>query len=138
MGTRNSVRDSRKHYQERQIDERTWEFSLGHLLQRTTNPLWRQESQRIRRLIWRRTVYVVRDGETVLYVGSTRYTPIERLTVHLNSNDSALGQRIKQDQIAARDWMVTVIKFDSIEDMLATEARLTAELHPILRKEYTG
>jgi len=80
----------------------------------------------------------VRDGETVLYVGSTRYTPIERLTVHLNSNDSALGQRIKQDQIAARDWMVTVIKFDSIEDMLATEARLTAELHPILRKEYTG
>lgn len=72
-------------------------------------------------------VYVVRDGETVFYVGKSRNNPVERLWQHLaligpNHGPSELGQLIKDNAPDSHAWQV--------------ELRTVADCEPFIRQEF--
>lgn len=77
-------------------------------------------------------VYVVRDGGTVMYVGSTVCGVASRLRQHV-SVQSPLGAAIADGR--ARTWDVEMIPGSDRSEVLALESLLISELSPVLNEQ---
>ena len=73
-------------------------------------------------------VYIVRDGEQVRYVGSTRYNARRRMKSHQKSH-SPLGQALRENP-AATDWTVEMIPHADYQTAAAKEKELITHLNP--------
>src|SRR5262249_40342857 len=75
-------------------------------------------------------VYIVRDGDLVLYVGATHYSAKERLLWHLH-NRSSLGKAIIAARPLSDQWTVEMLACLDWADTLRQEAEKTKELSPV-------
>lgn len=76
----------------------------------------------------RYAVYIVRNGDQVLYVGATQKGPRGRLRSHV-SGRTRLGAAIRRDP-SSRDWTVEIIPFSDYQNVLWKEKELTQQLKP--------
>lgn len=72
-------------------------------------------------------VYIIRDGETVLYVGSTRYDARSRIKSHQKAH-SLLGKALRTQ--AVDEWTVEMIPHADYKSASDKEKRLIVELSP--------
>jgi predicted GIY-YIG superfamily endonuclease len=73
-------------------------------------------------------VYVVRDGEQAIYVGSTRYDARTRMKSHQKAH-SRLGNALRTNP-DAMNWSVEMIAHAAISEAIEKEKRLIAQLRP--------
>lgn len=97
-------------------------LSLGQLLHRDTC------SMKEFRGVGLNVVYIVRDGERVLYVGSTRYDARTRLKAHQKSH-SPLGKNLRENP-NAKNWSVEMIPHADYREAAQKEKDLIAQLTP--------
>ena len=76
-------------------------------------------------------VYVVRHRDTVIYVGATRYSILERLPEHLYGK-SQLGKTFRFDRPLYRDWTVEVFPMPDWPTALRSEKEIRDHLHPVI------
>lgn len=76
----------------------------------------------------RNVVYIVRDGESVLYVGSSRYNARKRMKAHEKAR-SPLGKALRTDP-NAKTWNVEMIFHADYKLAARKERELIAQLMP--------
>lgn len=74
-------------------------------------------------------VYVVKDGDAVLYVGCTRFDPSGRLSEHV-AGRTALGTAIRETRPRSNEWSVDLISHPNHKAALQTEMELTVQYKP--------
>ena len=82
-------------------------------------------------------VYIVRRAETILYVGSTRYGPRERLRWHWHERKSQLGQLMRRSD-DWREWIVEWVPLKPYSDAAQYERELIVALRPELNGKGGG
>lgn len=102
---------------------------LSKLLDPNTTPLAKRRRRNMLDGVNRNVVYVVRDGDAVLYVGCTRSNARRRIREHL-SGKSPFGQAIKRERPRSNEWTAEMIAHPDHQSALATEKRLTDEYKP--------
>lgn len=78
-------------------------------------------------------VYVIRDSDKPLYVGSTRYDARSRIKSHQKAH-SPLGQALRTQKID--EWAVEMIAHAEYREAAEKEKRLIAELRPRFNLKY--
>jgi predicted GIY-YIG superfamily endonuclease len=80
-------------------------------------------------------VYIVRAGDDVLYVGSTRYNARSRMKSHQKQH-SPLGQALREDP-NAMNWGVEMIPHSDYREAARKERELITQLQPrFCRREF--
>lgn len=74
-------------------------------------------------------VYIVRNGDAVMYVGSTRYNARTRMKSHAKSH-SPLGEALRKNP-QAQFWLVEMIPHADYREAAAKEKQLIASLSPL-------
>jgi predicted GIY-YIG superfamily endonuclease len=105
---------------------------LALVLKKTHSYLARAKCRELRRALGMLCVYVVRDGETVLYVGATHYSVIERLAWHVNSGKSPLCALMRAARPAYVSWTVEVFPMPDWPTALRQEKDIQGALCPVL------
>lgn len=97
-------------------------MTLRELLNRNTcdSPAFRGVSLNV--------VYIIRNGESVLYVGSTRYDARSRVKSHQKAH-SPLGKGLREDPNAP-NWSVEMIPHADYREAAQMEKRLINQLSP--------
>lgn len=97
-------------------------LTLGELLKRDTCdwPLYIGVSRNV--------VYVVRDGDHVLYVGSTRYDARSRMKSHEKAH-SPLGEALRSRN-GKNDWTVEMIPHSDYDSAAIKEKELIRQFAP--------
>lgn len=102
---------------------------LGQLLSRDTC------NSREYRGVSLNVVYIVRDGEAVRYVGSTRYDARTRMKSHQKAH-SPLGKALRANP-DTRNWSVEMIPHADYREAAAREKELINQLNPTFcRRQY--
>jgi len=103
-------------------------LSLGEILDTRQSYPAKIKRRRMFEGVDSNVVYVVRDGETALYVGCTGRSAEYRLRGHI-SGKSDLGKAIASDP-RSNEWQVEMISHPDKKSALAKERELQAELRP--------
>lgn len=103
-------------------------LSLSELMSRSTC------GDRRYAAISRNVVYVVRDGDRVLYVGSTRYGARGRMKSHEKSH-SPLGEALRADS-GKGSWTVEMIPHADYEAAALKEKQLITKLAPAFCRRF--
>ena|ERR1051325_7858320 len=103
-------------------------MKLGRLLHRRTPNLREFSGVRLN------VVYIIRDGQRVLYVGSTRYDARKRLKSHQTSH-SPLGTALREDP-NADNWTVEMIPHADYKSAALKEKQLIAQLAPAFCRRF--
>ena len=77
-------------------------------------------------------VYVVRDGEQAIYVGSTNYSVVERLPEHLH-NKSKLGLYIMEHSPESDEWVIDFYRVADKNNLRKREKEIADNLNPLLQ-----
>jgi|ERR1051326_7005503 predicted GIY-YIG superfamily endonuclease len=104
-------------------------LTLGQLLDSRTSGGAKLKRRNMLAGVTRNVVYVVRDGDAVLYVGCTRGEARSRLREHI-AGRSPLGLAIRRERQRSKGWTAEMISHADHKSALATEKRLTEEYRP--------
>lgn len=97
------------------------EFTIGHLLSGAARPTKAHGT----------FLYIIRDGETVLYTGQTKIAVHKRISQHTKQG-SPFGQYFRDHVPASYGWQVEVLKVRYKHDLDKAERDLILELRPKL------
>jgi predicted GIY-YIG superfamily endonuclease len=108
-------------------------ITLGELL--TNNRSYPVQYKLEKRLanLRRHIVYIVRNANQVLYVGTTVYSARARLRWHKNGR-SRLGRAIKNAKQAADAWIVEMFSYPDKPSRLKAERFAIERLEPIFNE----
>lgn len=77
-------------------------------------------------------VYVVRDREKILYIGSTCTGVPDRIRGHIHDKKSPLGMWLKRFPVESRSLMVEIYKYHSQKEIREAERHFIHTLNPSL------
>lgn len=83
----------------------------------------------------RNVVYIIRDDDRILYIGSTRYNARSRIKSHEKAH-SPLGKALRTDA-NRNNWSVEMIPHADYDEAFAKERDLIRELRPAFCRRVT-
>lgn len=103
-------------------------LTLGELLDNNRSHIAKVRRRRMLDGVRKYVVYIVRNGEEVLYVGATNFDPENRIRNHV-SGRSALGKAIRRE-VSSGKWTVELIAHPDKSTARAKEKELQIQFRP--------